>query len=182
MIFSPDEDFQLNQNLCFKNVYCDTKNSYLIQIICTELYCLKYSFLIQIIRREIYGFKYPYPNTKKIVHSYMVSSTNNLHTVVSFQVFLPNTNNTDTVICLKYSYLIQIIYTRWYSFKYSSLIQIIWIQWYAFKYSDQIQIMWTQFYGFKYFYLIQIILILSYGFKYSKIIQIKFYELIKSIR
>ena len=43
-----------------------------------------------------------------------LSNTNNLHTVILSQVFLSNTNNLHTVICLKYSYLIQIICTQLY--------------------------------------------------------------------
>ena len=78
-------------------IYLTPTQSYLMQIICTQLYGFKYSYLIQIICTQLYGFKY----------SYVI------------QIMF-------TQLCsFKYSYPMQINYTQLYGFKYSYLIQII---------------------------------------------------------
>ena len=59
-----------------------------------------------------------------------ILNTNNLHTVIWFQVFLSTSNNLHTCN-FKYSCLLQIIFTQLFSFKYSYLTQIIFTQLYV---------------------------------------------------
>ena len=56
---------------------------------------------MQIIYTQLYGFKYSNQNT------------NNLDTVIRFQIFLSNTNNLHTY-AFKHTYQIQIICTQLY--------------------------------------------------------------------
>ena len=120
-----------------------------IQIICPQLYRIKYSYVTQLIFTLLYAIQYSNPVQ-----------------IICTQVY-----------CIKYSYVIQIIFTLLYGIKYSNPIQIICLQWYCIKNSYVIQIIFTLLYGIKYSIPIQIICFQLYGINYSFFIWIVFKQI-----